>query len=393
MPTDQGQDNTYDVVVTVSDGAQLADVPVTVTVTDDNEPFELEGDTAFDYDENGTRRVGVFSVVDDPENGPIVWERSGTDRGDFTIYGGVLDFAAVPDHENAVDSNRDNRHHVTVTAYDGPKGESNQKSVSVTVTVADLDEPGTVTLPSLQPQVGTALTATLDEPDRGRTGSGSGDPITGASSRSYTPVDTPTDSDVGRYLRVTASYSDKHGADKTVRAVSDGTVRTEPVTNTDPESPSSEKGMRSVVENTTQDTTTGRNVGAPVVATDTDINDVQSYSLGGWVLIDGADSRTYSPADADLDHHLRAIARYTDRHEPQSQDSAEGATLRSRDHHRLWDRSLAVLSRSGGDACSDGQLLGPGFRSRRGGAVARGVRRCGLFDRASQEHQVQGLLA
>ena len=80
MPTDQGQDNTYDVVVTVSDGAQLADVPVTVTVTDDNEPFELEGDTAFDYDENGTRRVGVFSVVDDPENGPIVWERSGTDR-------------------------------------------------------------------------------------------------------------------------------------------------------------------------------------------------------------------------------------------------------------------------------------------------------------------------
>ena len=438
MPTDHGQDNTYDVVVTVSDGAQSADVPVTVTVTDDNEPFELEGDTAFDYDENGTRRVGVFSVVDDPENGPIVWERSGTDRGGFTIYGGVLDFAAVPDHENAADSNRDNRYHVTVTAYDGPKGESNQKSLSVTVTVADLDEPGTVTLPSLQPQVGTALTATLDEPDRGRTGltwswesslspSGSWDPITGARSRSYTPVDTPTNNDVGRYLRVTASYSDKHGADKTVRAVSDGTVRTEPVTNTDPEFPSSEKGMRSVVENTAQDTTTGRNVGAPVVATDTDINDVLSYSLGGthasffeidgrsgqlltktqldhesrssysvivtardpsrasdsigvtisvtnveetgtvtfssefprvgqslaatladpdggvsgtvwewfrstnrfggWVLIDVADSRTYSPVDADLDHHLRAIARYTYRHEPQSQDSAEGATL------------------------------------------------------------------
>ena len=48
--------------------------------------------------------------------------------------------------------------------------------------------------------------------------------------------------------------------------------------------------------------------------------------FGGWVLIGGANSRTYSPADADLDHHLRAIARYTDRHEPQSQDSAEGAT-------------------------------------------------------------------
>ena len=466
MPTDQGGDNTYDVVVTVSDGAQSANVDVRVTVTDDNEPFKLEGDTAFDYDENSTHRVAVFSAVDDPENGPIVWELSGTDRGDFTIddmpgtaAAAQLDFAAVPDHENAADSNRDNRYHVTVTAYDGPKGDSNQESLSVIVTVADLDEPGTVTLPPQQPQVGTALTATLDEPDRGLTGrtwswessmspSGPWNTITGTISRSYTPVDAPPDSDVDRYLRVTASYSDRHGAGKTVRAASDDTVRAAPPTNEDPEFPASENGMRSVTENTALNTATGRNVGLPVVATDADFNDVLSYSLGGthasffeidgrsgqlrtkteldhesrssysvivtardpskasdsigvtisvtnieetgtvrfssefprvgqsltatladpdggmspivwewyrstsrfvgWVLIDGAGSRTYSPVDADLGHHLRAVARYTDRHDPQQQESAEAATRGTVSQQTVTTTTTTTTTRGGG---------------------------------------------
>ena len=152
-PTDRvDPKNEYDVVVTVSDGARSNDVDVTVTVTDDNEPFTLKGDRAFDYDENTTGQVGSFSVDDDPENGPIAWELLGTDSGDFRLDSGVLSFADVPDYESPADSNRDNLYHVTVTAFDG----ANQKSLSVTVTVADLDEPGTVTLSSPQPQVGTA---------------------------------------------------------------------------------------------------------------------------------------------------------------------------------------------------------------------------------------------
>ena len=111
----------------------------------------------------------MFRVVDDPENGPIDWELSGTDRGDFTIDGGVLEFAPCPTHENAADSNRDNVYHVTVTVGDAFDG-ANRESLSVIVTVADLDEPGTVTLPSLQPQVGTALSRdagrTRPRPDR-----------------------------------------------------------------------------------------------------------------------------------------------------------------------------------------------------------------------------------
>ena len=53
----------------------------------------------------------------------------------------------------------------------------------------------------------------------------------------------------------------------------------------------------------------------------------RSTSSGGWDLIDGADSGTYSPVDADLGHHLRASVRYTDRHEPQQQETAEAVTL------------------------------------------------------------------
>ena len=432
MPADQGGDNTYDVVVTVSDGARSADEDVMVTVTDVNEPFNLEGDRAFDYDENDTGEVAVFRV-DDPENGPIDWDLSGTDRGDFTINEGRLEFAAVPDYEKAADSNRDNIYHVTVTASDGdPLDGANQESLSVIVTVADLDEPGTVTLSSLQPQVGTALSATLDEPDRGLTGLtwtwhssasqfGLWEAITGAGSRTYTPADA----DENRYLRVTASYSDKHGPGKTVRAVSDGAAQPAPPTNAAPEFPAT-NDVRSVAENTAQDSATGRSIGLAVEATDTD-NDTLTYSLGGthaqffdvdsrsgqlrtktelnyesrasypvtvtardpsnasdlirvtisitnveetgavtisskfprvgrsltatladpdggvsgtvwkwyrstsrfggWVLIDGADSRTYSPVDADLDHYLRAFARYTDRLDPQLQESAEAATL------------------------------------------------------------------
>ena len=280
--TDGNGDNAYEVVVTVIDEALATAVPVTVTVTDDNEPFTLEGDTAFDYDENDTFAVGTFSVVDDPENGPIEWSLSGADRGDFTIDNGVLEFAAVPDYENAVDSNRDNRYHVTVSAFDGVYLES----LSAIVTVTDLDEPGEVTVPYLRPQVGRSFSATLAEPDRGVVGltwswdssSGSAGPwdvIAGASSRSY----MPQTADEGVYLRVTASYDDTHGTGRTLRAVSTDTVRAAPLTNRPPEF--TEDGMRSIEENTVHDMTTGRWVGLPVTATDPDTDDDLGYSLSG----------------------------------------------------------------------------------------------------------------
>lgn len=224
-PTDQDQDNDYEIVVTVSDGSASNDVAVTITVTDENEPFTLQGDTAFDYDENGTDPVGTITVVDDPENGPIEWTLSGTDRLDFTVAGGVLSFAAAPDHESPADSNRDNRYRVTVNAFDG----ANRQSLRVVVTVTGVEEDGTVTFSSEFPKVGQSLTATLADPDGG------------------------TSNIVWEWHRSTSRS-------------------------------------------------------------------------GGWALIDGADGRTYRPTDDDLGHHLRARAGYTDRQEPQVQESAQEST-------------------------------------------------------------------
>ena len=77
------------------------------------------------------------------------------------------------------------------------------------------DAAGTVSLSSAQPRVDTPLTATLTDPDgvsgaiswawhRSPNGTSAWAAITGAASASYTPVTT----DVGRYLRATASYTD-----------------------------------------------------------------------------------------------------------------------------------------------------------------------------------------
>ena len=82
------------------------------------------------------------------------------------------------------------------------------------------DEEGNLTLSSVQPQVDTALTATLTDPDglvstawvweRSLDNKRTWEPVKGTPAASYTPE---TD-DVGAYLRVTATYTDGTGADK-----------------------------------------------------------------------------------------------------------------------------------------------------------------------------------
>ena len=54
---------------------------------------------------------------------------------------------------------------VTVTANDGNGGTADQ---DVTITVTNLEEPGTVTLSTNQPSARTAVTATVSDPRRER---------------------------------------------------------------------------------------------------------------------------------------------------------------------------------------------------------------------------------
>ena len=101
-------------------------------------------------------------------------------------------------------------------------------------------------LSSVQPEVDTPLTATLDDPDGSisdvawlweispdRT---TWDAINGVTSDSYTPVGEDVDS----YLRITVTYTDGHGSGKRVEAVSDHVVHEPHPDNHGPEFPSSE---------------------------------------------------------------------------------------------------------------------------------------------------------
>ena len=71
-PTDSNRDNVYEVSIQPSDGRNTGSYPVTVTVTDVNEPPEIRrgSTTSFTQPENRTTRLYTFSATD-PEQGRL----------------------------------------------------------------------------------------------------------------------------------------------------------------------------------------------------------------------------------------------------------------------------------------------------------------------------------
>ena len=212
---DTDEDNVYEVTVQVSDGVNATTAALEVTVAD--VAPGLAGPATANHPE-GKRglRIAAYTVADGD-----TWSLTGDDAAKFTITGGFLRFVDPPDHENAADADTDNVYNVTVEADD----DTTTETTDVAVTVTDGDEPGAMTLSSTKPKRGTALTATLTDPDtvsgtptwlwernNGREG---WETIAGATSASY----TPTAADGDRYLRATATYTDGLGSDKTAQAM------------------------------------------------------------------------------------------------------------------------------------------------------------------------------
>lgn len=140
-PADAGTNNVYN--VTVSARNDLNGIAVIqgydVTVTDFNEPpqFDFGTTTAFIVNEN-TVQVAAAFLATDPEGTNVTFALGGADALLFTINPatGELNFVAPPDFENGVNS-----YSVTIIASDG----TNLTSLPITVTVADVDEPPTIT--------------------------------------------------------------------------------------------------------------------------------------------------------------------------------------------------------------------------------------------------------
>ena len=232
-PDDSDTDRTYEVTVQVSDGDNTDTATLTVTVENVIELTTLTGPSSSDYAENGATRVATYTASSDEDRDGIDWILTGNDARHFTIDSprGALRFdiapvapkifAEPPDFEDPDDTDTNNDYEVTLLARVGTTLSS---TLSVTVTVTDVDEDGAITLSTTLPRMGEALAATLVDPD-GVTGAvayswersasrSAWVTITGANTASYTPAAAET----GHFLRVTATYTDGHGADNTATA-------------------------------------------------------------------------------------------------------------------------------------------------------------------------------
>ena len=304
-------------------------------------------DTSIEYAENGMDSVATFTGVD-PEGRTVYWDLvSATgfqaidtngdgdtddagdivaadvaDAGDFTISAdGVLTFKSPPSFESPnggqVEPEEDtpasgsNTYNVVVVSSDDAPGATTDGEVpgndnlpkmsyhKVTVEVTDVDEDGSVSLSTLQPQASVALnvagTPTDDTDDKAAAlkdqdaseaqinaskwkweqSSAMDGPwtlISAETSPSYAPA-----ADVaGMYVRLTATYNDKHDDDKTAMATSAHPVRKAPAGgNSAPEFSVGATDTRRVKENSPS----GTAVGKPVTAGDA--GDILTYTLAG----------------------------------------------------------------------------------------------------------------
>ena len=238
-PDDADGDRTYEITVQVSDGDNTDPADIRVTLKNVIELLtELTGPSSTDYAENGAVRVATYNASSEADRDGIAWQLGGDDAEYFSIDNplGVLRFhidpvdpslfLQPPDFEAPVDDDDDNVYEVIVFAQAG----SALTLKSVFVTVTDENEAGTLTLSSSRPRLGTALTATLSDPDtvsgtvewkwERSAGRNAWTVIDGAASSIYTPVAA----DGENYLRATASYTDRHPSGKEVRAVAPNVV-------------------------------------------------------------------------------------------------------------------------------------------------------------------------
>ena len=298
-PADSGGNNQYEVTIQATDSNnKRGELHVDVIVQNVDEPPVITGpDTVDDFPENSptSRQVGRYTASD-PEGATVTMSLP-SGGVDFSLAGnGVLTFKESPDYEEQ------SSYSVTVRAAAG----SHTVDKVVTVNIQNVEEPGAIDLSTVQPQEGTALTVTLDDDD-GPTGTtwqwrrtssrgSAGAVITNADSRSYTPAAD----DVGSYLRAVASYDDGHGTGKTAAAVSVNRVQEAPPVPEPPVFPADGDYERTIRENLTA----GRNLGAPVAATDGN-NDRLTYNIAASDEFEIVESTGQLRTKAELDHEGR----------------------------------------------------------------------------------------
>ncbi len=251
---DPDGDNTYEVTVSVYDGfddnynessASDATIEATITVRavaqrppspppvsppSNRSPSFAEGEaTTRSVAENTVEGQDIGAPLEavDPDRGDtLAYTLEGEDAESFDIDAttGQLRTKAALDYEAK------SSYSVIVSVSDGKSSSGGDSDtldafITVTVTVTNAEEAGTVTLSSDMLIVGVELTAELTDPDVVTTGTEmwqwaaaddagfamNVEDIEGATMASYTPVEA----DDGKYLRATVTYTDGEGPNKT----------------------------------------------------------------------------------------------------------------------------------------------------------------------------------
>ena len=305
-PADTGTDNTYMVTVKATDRSNnTATRDVTVTVDDVDELGALSGpDSSRQLHGEQRRRRGNLHGR---RRNLVAWRRRhGRLHASATAV--ILNFRMQPPTSRCpwaglMSDTDTNTYMVTVKAA----ADGEMATQDVTVTVTNVEEPGTVTLSSMAPVVGTPLTANVTDLDvvmpdsvmwqwsksMTMTMDGTFMDIYEATMPTYTPMAT----DGGYYLRATATYTDGYDIGNEEMATTTSAV----VANNPPEFAEGET-TREVPENSAAEAA----VGDPVTATDADSGDTLAYTLSGdddmYFTIDTSTGQIMVGMDTMLDH-------------------------------------------------------------------------------------------
>ena len=301
-------DYTLVFTVTVSDGNGGSDTDsVTITVSADNDAPSITSSAVTSATEDSAYSYTV--ETSDPES-QVVTVSCTTCPNWLSISNGVL--SGTPDNTDVGDNA------VTLSATDG----TTAVTQSFTIAVANVNSMGSVSLSGTTTEDQT-LTATVSDPD-GLTGvtityqwqstdssglsSGSWTDISGATSSTY----TLTQSEVGKYVRVSISYTDAQGGVESHTGMMGTTV-----TNVNDDNTGTPTMSGSFMEDQT----------VTVDATPLDDNDEDGMTTSSYAYqwqrcssttlstcsdISGETSTSYTITQTDTDNFLRVVVSYTD---------------------------------------------------------------------------------
>ena len=222
-------------------------------------PATETGQRAVDENTRAGQNIGAPVAAEDPERDALTYSLTGTDAAAFTIITSNGQIRT----KDALDFETRSSYQVTVEVHDRKDGTGAASTAiddtqDVTITVVNLDEPGTVTLTSETAtiQARVPVTATLEDDDiptnvtwqwsRSQSSTSGWANIAGETLATFTPADT----DEGNYIRATASYDDGEGTGKTAEKVSPR-VGQPPPANSAPAFPATEDGRREIAEDAT----------------------------------------------------------------------------------------------------------------------------------------------